>query len=106
MQKLMRVCSLAFRHIENMEIRGTPRYMVYLFLLLIVLCIVLFMAAWVWKWQATGMPDLSIMDKFVNTLISAPFIAAIGFFGKALIDSDKDGVPDVFEKDEQRGERR
>ena len=38
------------------------------------------------------------MTIFIQTLTSVSFIAAVAFFGKALIDDDGDGVPDEFEK--------
>ena len=37
------------------------------------------------------------MTRFIGEITSASFIVAIGFFGKALVDRDGDGIPDEFE---------
>ena len=76
-----------------------PRLMVYLFLLLVIICILLFMAAWSWQWKTTGKADLAIMIQFITAITSVSFVAAVGFFGKAMVDSNHDGIPDEFEKE-------
>ena len=58
----------------------------------------LFIAAWSWQWKTTGKADLAIMIQFITAITSVSFIAAVGFFGKAMVDSDHDGIPDEFEK--------
>ena len=73
--------------------------MVYLFLLLVIICILLFMAAWSWQWKTTGKADLAIMIQFITAITSVSFVAAVGFFGKAMVDSNHDGIPDEFEKE-------
>ena len=65
---------------------------------MLLLRVLIFVLGWLFLWQKTGAPDLSEMTKFIGEVTSASFIAAIGFFGKALVDRDKDGVPDEFEK--------
>ncbi len=73
--------------------------MVYLFLLLVIICILLFIAAWTWQWKTTGKADLAIMIQFITAITSVSFVAAVGFFGKAMVDSNHDGIPDEFEKE-------
>lgn len=83
---------------NRLKIARAPKIMVYWFLMHVLLCIVLFIAAWVYDWMQTGRGNLQAMTIFIQTLTSVSFIAAVGFFGKALIDDDDDGVPDEFEK--------
>lgn len=86
---------------NKLEIARAPKIMVYWFLAHVLLCIVLFIAAWVYDWMETGRGNLQAMTVFIQSLTSVSFIAAIGFFGKALIDSNDDGVPDEFEHERE-----
>ncbi|MBR1760631.1 MAG: hypothetical protein IJ741_05565 [Schwartzia sp.] len=90
----------AIEKIAMFQIRGAPRLMVYTFILLILLCITLFIGGWVFVWFVTSEPPLPIMIQFIAAITSVSFVAAIGFFGKALIDEDDNGIPDEFEYDE------
>ena len=90
----------AIEKIAAFQIRGAPRLMVYTFILLILICITLFIGCWVFVWFMTKEPPLPIMIQFIAAITSVSFVAAIGFFGKALIDEDDNGIPDEFEYDE------
>ena len=37
------------------------------------------------------------MIQFITAITSVSFIAAVGFFGKAMVDKDNDGIPDEWE---------
>lgn len=101
MEKLQNVILSALSKIDNMQIKGMPRVMVSLFLFIVLLCLTLFIAAWCVDWYGKGAANLSIMIQFVNAITSVSFIAAVGFFGRAMIDSNNDGTPDEFEKKEE-----
>lgn len=115
LKKLQSELLLALSKTDKLKIRGLPRLMVYLFLLLIISCILLFIAAWSWDWYTTGKPNLPVMIQMVVAMTSMSFIAAVGFFGKAMVDKDGDGIPDPFEDNapggannemrEEKGER-
>lgn len=115
LKKLQSELLLALSKTDKLKIRGLPRLMVYLFLLLIISCILLFIVAWSWDWYTTGKPNLPVMIQMVVAMTSMSFIAAVGFFGKAMVDKDGDGIPDSFEDNappgannemrEEKGER-
>lgn len=98
MKKIQNILIESLAKIDGFQIKGMPRIMVYLFLFIVLLCLVLFIGAWCTAWYRSGSADLSIMIQFVNAVTSASFIAAVGFFGKALVDKDDNGIPDEFEK--------
>lgn len=58
----------------------------------------LFVASYCGNWYESGKADLPALTAFLQTNIGPAAIAAIGFLGKALIDKDKDGIPDEFEE--------
>lgn len=99
LKKIQNVLVAALSKTDKLQIRGMPRLMVYLFLLLVIICMLLFMAAWSWQWNTTGKADLAIMIQFITAITSVSFIAAVGFFGKAMVDSNHDGIPDEWEGD-------
>ena len=91
--------------IAAFQIRGAPRLMVYTFVILVLLCITLFIGGWVFVWFMTSEPPLPIMIQFIAAITSVSFVAAIGFFGKALVDEDDNGIPDEFEKEDEENEK-
>ena len=97
MDKVRGILTAIITKTNKLEIARAPKIMVYWFLAHVLLCIVLFIAAWVYDWMETGRGNLQAMTVFIQSLTSVSFIAAIGFFGKALIDSNDDGVLDEFE---------
>lgn len=98
MEKLKQILITALSRTRKMQIAHAPKIMIYWFLVHVLLCIVLFIGAWIYEWVQTGRGNLQAMTIFIQTLTSVSFIAAVGFFGKALIDDDDDGIPDEFEK--------
>ena len=105
--KIRKAVKSAVEKTAAFQIRGAPRLMVYTFITLILLCITLFIGGWVFVWFMTKEPPLPIMIQFIAAITSVSFVAAIGFFGKALIDEDDNGIPDEFEKEEhEKGHRR
>lgn len=100
-EKIQNIILSALSKIDNFQIKGMPRIMVYLFLFIVLLCLTLFIAAWCVDWSSRGTANLAIMIQFVNAITSVSFIAAVGFFGRAMIDKDDNGTPDEFEKKEE-----
>ena len=98
LDKVQSACIKALSKVDKLEIRGMPRIMVYLFLFIVIFCLLLFLTAWIWQWHDTGNAELSILIQFVNAITSVSFIAAVGFFGRAMLDKDDNGIPDEFEK--------
>ena len=85
----------------RMKVRGLPRALVIVLMLLIIGSVLLYLAGWVWVWAFQRRVDLPALNMLLQTLTGASFIAAVGFIGKSLIDDDGDGVPDDWEKKER-----
>jgi hypothetical protein len=62
------------------------------------LLIFLFVLGVAYNAKAAGKMDLMSIIEMVKVLLGPAAIAAVGFLGKAFIDSDGDGVPDAFEE--------
>lgn len=83
--------------VGRMKVRGLPRALVIILMLLIIGSIVLYLSGWVWLWAFQGKVDLPALNMLIQTLTGVSFIAAIGFIGKSLVDNDGDGIPDQWQ---------
>lgn len=99
MKKVQKVLLQALSAVGRMKVRGLPRALVIVLMLLIIGSVVLYLAGWIWLWAALRRVDLPALNALLQTLTGASFIAAIGFIGKGLIDADGDGVPDQWEQE-------
>lgn len=97
LQRIQKELLIALSKTGKLKIRGMPRIMVYLFLITLVFSMWLFLYAWCENWKSTGKPDLVTLISFIACITSLSFMGAVGFFGKALIDKDNDGIPDEWE---------
>lgn len=90
--------------VGRMKVKGLPRALVIILMLLIIGSVCLYLAGWVWVWAFQSRVDLPALNMLLQTLTGVSFIAAIGFIGKSLVDEDEDGVPDEWEKKEGENE--
>lgn len=105
MKKLQKVLLNILGSVGRMKVRGLPRALVIVLMLLIIGNIFLYCAGWIWLWSVLGRVDLPALNMLLQTLTGVSFIAAIGFIGKSLVDDDEDGVPDEWEKEKETEEK-
>ena len=101
MKKIQGVLLNLLGSVGRMKVRGLPRALVIILMLLIIGSVCLYLAGWVWVWAFQRRVDLPALNMLLQTLTGASFIAAIGFIGKGLIDDDNDGIPDEWQKEEK-----
>ena len=99
MKKIQGVLLNLMSSMGRMKVRGLPRALVIVLMLLIIGSVVLYLAGWVWLWWVKNHVDLPALNMLIQTITSMAFVAAIGFIGKSLIDADGDGVPDPWQKE-------
>lgn len=104
MKKLQGTLLKLMGSIGRMKVRGLPRALVIILMLLIIGSIILYLSGWVWLWAFQRKVDLPAMNMLIQTLTGVSFIAAVGFIGKSLVDEDGDGTPDDW-KDEKEKEK-
>ena len=103
MKKLQKVLLNILGSLGRMKVRGLPRALVIILMLLIIGSVLLYLAGWIWLWAALRRVDLPALNALLQTLTGASFIAAVGFIGKGLIDADGDGIPDQWEQEKEGG---
>ena len=103
MKKLQKVLLNILGSLGRMKVRGLPRALIIVLMLLIIGSVLMYLAGWIWLWAALRRVDLPALNALLQTLTGASFIAAVGFIGKGLIDADGDGVPDQWEQEKEGG---
>lgn len=103
MKKIQDAMLKVLGSVGRMKVKGLPRALVIVLMLLIIGSVLLYLAGWIWLWAALRRVDLPALNALLQTLTGASFIAAVGFIGKGLIDADGDGVPDQWEQEKEGG---
>ena len=100
MKVVDRWLSKAKDYIAGMDFsHGAMRY-ILLYAALLMLCCILYLLAWLWRWCIEGTPDLKELLNFLHEIAGSSWIAVIGFVAKALVDKNHNGIPDDFERED------
>lgn len=75
------------------------KWVVFLYLGLVTVLVLTYYAAWLWLWKE-GEVALSDLLSLITEMIGGGMIAFITFIAGCMVDTDKDGIPDQFEKEE------
>lgn len=95
----------AKNYVDNMNFStGAMKYILW-YAGLLVLCCALYIIAWGADWFIHGKPDMKQLLAFLHEIASASWVAVIGFIAKSLVDRDGNGVPDDFEKEDEKNVR-
>ena len=101
-EKLRRAILNVLDKTGRMKVRGLPRGLVITLVVLILVCVMLYLAGWVYAWYFMHRVDFLALNELLKTITGTAFIAAVGFLAKALIDEDGDGIPDDWERSDQK----
>ena len=102
MKKIQDAMLKVLGSVGRMKVKGLPRALVIVLMLLIIGSVCLYLAGWIWLWAALRRVDLPALNALLQTLTGASFIAAIGFIGNGLMDADEDGIPDQWEQEKEK----
>ena len=86
------------KYLRNMtKSHAAMRYIVW-YAAMIVICVMIYVGAWLYDWNNTMKPDLVELRNFLHEISGAAWIAVIGFLAKSFIDRDENGIPDQYEE--------
>lgn len=83
--------------IADLNIRGAPRFFLLTFAMIFIVVGLLYITGLLIELYFTGRVNYRAVNDFVNSYFGMASVAAFGVIGKALIDVDEDGKPDVWE---------
>lgn len=80
-----------------MKLKGLPKALIIIMVGLLIISILMYLSGCIFIWYMDNRPPLKDINIIITTLTSVPAIAAIGFLGKAMVDDDGNGTPNVWE---------
>ena len=83
------------------ELRQPIKWVVFLYLGLVTVLVLTYYAAWLWLWKE-GEVALRDLLSLITEMIGGGMIAFVTFIAGCMVDTDKDGIPDQFEKEEKK----
>lgn len=93
-EKLLRPIS----RMGKMKLKGLPKAFILIVVGLLIISILMYLSGCLFIWCMDNRPPLKDINIIITTLTSVPAIAAIGFLGKAMVDDDGNGTPNVWEE--------
>lgn len=75
---------------------------VWVFAGIVVFEILAYNAGWFYNWYKTRAADTPEMRLFLVTVVCGGLVTASGFIGRAFVDKNNNGEPDMFERDDKR----
>lgn len=84
------------KQLTKMELTGAPRFFLLTFAALFLFVGVLYIGGLVLELVKEGKVNYKAIVDFIDSYFSMSAVAAFGVIGKALVDADNDGKPDVW----------
>ncbi len=103
--KIINLISIANKNIVKMNITGLPRLFLLIYAFLFVFFGAVYAVGIILEFYKTGIVNYMAITKFIGVFFSTATVATMVIIGKALIDEDKDGIPDNWEKDKKEVEK-
>ena len=77
------------------------KWVVFLYFGLVTVLVLTYYAAWLWLWKE-GEVALRDLLSLITEMVGGGMIAFVTFIAGCMVDTDKDGIPDQFEKEEKK----
>lgn len=77
------------------------KWVVFLYFGMVALLVLTYYAAWLWLWKE-GEVALRDLLSLITEMVGGGMIAFVTFIAGCMVDTDKDGIPDQFEKEEKK----
>lgn len=87
------------------SLAAPTRLLTFGYLVSVVLVIVTYYTVWVIMWLA-GKENLPSLLALLKEMTGPAVVAFVGFIGSSFVDSDEDGIPDAFDKHDDKKESR
>ena len=98
--KLLQFLEFIRTKVNLQQSQEAMRFIIW-YALLLVICCLFYVFGWGFDWYKSGVPNLPELRSFLHEIASSPWIAVIGFIAKAMVDNDNDGLPDIYESNEE-----
>lgn len=82
-------------------IRQPIKWVVFSYFGMVALLVLTYYGAWLWEWRE-GEVALGDLLLLIREMVGTSMVAFVTFIAGCLVDTDHDGVPDQFEKEEEK----
>lgn len=72
---------------------------VWTFAIIVIFEVIAYNAGWFYNWYRTQSADTPEMRLFLVTVVCGGLITAAGFVGRAFVDKNENGEPDIWEEE-------
>lgn len=86
------------KQLTKMKLKGAPRLFLLIFAGLFVFVGILYIGGLAFELLYSGHINYKAAVDFIDSYFSMSAVAAFGVIGKALVDADNDGKPDVWKQ--------
>lgn len=83
------------------KLRQPIKWVVFSYFGIVALLVLTYFTAWLYQWYG-GEVALGDLLSLIREMIGGGMIAFITFIAGCMVDTDKDGIPDRFEKEEEK----
>lgn len=103
MDKLKRVVLGTIGHVKTKmpKLKQPIKWIIFLYFGLVALLVLTYYAAWIYRWHE-GEVVMSDLLSLIDEVIGTSMVAFITFIAGCMVDTDKDGIPDRFEEEEEK----
>lgn len=81
--------------------RQPIKWVVYLYFGMVAVLVMTYYGAWLYRWHM-GEVALGDLLSLIQEMVGTSMVAFVTFIAGCLVDTDKDGIPDRFEKEEEQ----
>lgn len=99
MKNVTQLISKISTSVTKMKIKGLPRLFVLLYAGIFISLAILYLTGLVVEFVHTGKLNYAASNQFASTYYGMALIGAFGVIGRAMLDSNDDGIPDAWQKD-------
>lgn len=82
------------------KLRQPIKWVVYLYFGIVALLVLTYYSAWLWQWSE-GRAVLNDLLSLIREMVGTSMVAFVTFIAGCMVDTDQDGIPDQFEKEER-----
>ncbi len=82
-------------------IRQPIKWVVFSYFGMVALLVITYYGVWLWQWKV-GEVALGDLLSLIKEMVGTGMVAFVTFIAGCMVDNDHDGVPDQFEKEDEK----
>lgn len=103
MDKLKSLIGTCMKNLQGNLMKKTRpiKWLVFSYFIMVAMLVLTYYGAWVWLWRI-GKGSLVDLLAIIKEMVGASMVAFVTFIAGCMVDTNGNGVPDRFEKEEEK----